>query len=500
MDEQSPKISDQDRGKKFKEIFETLNKCKKRLDKLKITRSLTSSEEIQLTEVNKKLDAFTVKCRMFIKPRKNGPGKFMVEEYVKWCSYQISDPGKMPSPGQRHNPPPAISEIQGDQNQHYSMMSSKMYHPGQRTRQEAEGMFRNQINGNTVIKGVKRHPFIYNEQMGQMDPRKAVDYSMDTTPKEYHNQMMRQRSPSGWPHSYSMQEQFPEYRGDGRMVPIEPLSRGTPFGLNNQSINSYQFNSYELPPRSPIIVARRKNQSPPIEQPRSRPSPFIGGNRGYPSYEMPEYSAEFRHPNSYGSSYGNGAAYRNETEQQPRHESLNTVFKNEGEYSTGDDPRAMATHHPNCSSVQYPPRGVPPYSMDYRPPVESTSPSTIPKQEAKFYRNSLDEISKIKRKKLSDIDKDNATKNKKMQDAFLCHLDSVMHKTMMTVSEAAKCNPEKNIKLTDIIQGFNNSVSESDTISIPHDSEPQISKDFSYHSKRVNLLEDDKLFDGSFFF
>lgn len=81
-------LSNREKGEHLKEIFESLNKSKKRLERLKSTRNLSVSEEKELQEVILRLKSFYEKCKMFIKFRKNGPGKFVVEEYLKWCNFQ----------------------------------------------------------------------------------------------------------------------------------------------------------------------------------------------------------------------------------------------------------------------------------------------------------------------------------------------------------------------------------------------------------------------------
>lgn len=91
MDQSSQNLlSDREKGERLKEIFETLNKMKKRLERLKATRTLSPAEMKEYAEVSVKLGSFHEKCKNFIKTRKNGPGKFMIEEYLKWCSSQKS--------------------------------------------------------------------------------------------------------------------------------------------------------------------------------------------------------------------------------------------------------------------------------------------------------------------------------------------------------------------------------------------------------------------------
>lgn len=87
MDPSSEKlISDRAKGEKLKFIFETLNKDKKRYDRIQATRILSSDETQEYEEICRKLKSFHEKCSIFIKTRKNGPGKFLVDSYVNWCN------------------------------------------------------------------------------------------------------------------------------------------------------------------------------------------------------------------------------------------------------------------------------------------------------------------------------------------------------------------------------------------------------------------------------
>jgi len=82
------KLDDVEKGERLKCIFEILNKDKKRYERIKNNRSLSSAEQKEYEECCSKLTSFYEKCRAFIKPRKNGPGKFMVQAYVNWCVNQ----------------------------------------------------------------------------------------------------------------------------------------------------------------------------------------------------------------------------------------------------------------------------------------------------------------------------------------------------------------------------------------------------------------------------
>lgn len=87
MDTSSDKfISDKAKGEKLKFIFETLNKDKKRYDKIRDSRGLSLDENQEYEEICRKLKSFYEKCSIFIKTRKNGPGKFMVDFYINWCN------------------------------------------------------------------------------------------------------------------------------------------------------------------------------------------------------------------------------------------------------------------------------------------------------------------------------------------------------------------------------------------------------------------------------
>lgn len=89
MDQSSQKhLEDIEKGERLKSIFEMLNKEKKRFERIANSRQLTEIERREYESICSKLHAFYEKCRAFIKPRKNGPGKFMVEGYVNWCVMQ----------------------------------------------------------------------------------------------------------------------------------------------------------------------------------------------------------------------------------------------------------------------------------------------------------------------------------------------------------------------------------------------------------------------------
>lgn len=90
MERNSQSLSNREKGERLKEMFETLNKSKKKLEKAQSTRKLSMEEYNELGNIEARLQKFYEKCKMFIKFRKNGPGKFMVEEYLKWCLNQDS--------------------------------------------------------------------------------------------------------------------------------------------------------------------------------------------------------------------------------------------------------------------------------------------------------------------------------------------------------------------------------------------------------------------------
>lgn len=92
MDQNSEKqLNDIEKGERLKYIFEILTKDKKKYERTKNTRALTNAEQKDYDNTCAKLCSFYEKCRIFIKPRKNGPGKFMVQAYVNWCASQRKD-------------------------------------------------------------------------------------------------------------------------------------------------------------------------------------------------------------------------------------------------------------------------------------------------------------------------------------------------------------------------------------------------------------------------
>lgn len=80
-----------ERGEKLSELFDALNKKRSKLERQKHFRELSENEKIELEAIISKLSTFNEKCRQFIKKRKNGYGKFMVDEYVRWCSNLKND-------------------------------------------------------------------------------------------------------------------------------------------------------------------------------------------------------------------------------------------------------------------------------------------------------------------------------------------------------------------------------------------------------------------------
>ncbi|ELA42745.1 uncharacterized protein VICG_00060 [Vittaforma corneae ATCC 50505] len=95
-------LDDVEKGERLKCIFEVLNKDKKRYERIKNTRTLSEAEQKEYDDVCTRLNSFYEKCQAFIKPRKNGPGRFMVQAYVNWCASQniIAKQGKS-----HHDPP-----------------------------------------------------------------------------------------------------------------------------------------------------------------------------------------------------------------------------------------------------------------------------------------------------------------------------------------------------------------------------------------------------------
>lgn len=83
--------NDRANGERLKMIFEDLNKEKKRYERLQNHRELSLDEQKEYVALCTKLRIFCDKCKLFIKPRKNGPGKFLVDTYVKWCENQRSN-------------------------------------------------------------------------------------------------------------------------------------------------------------------------------------------------------------------------------------------------------------------------------------------------------------------------------------------------------------------------------------------------------------------------
>lgn len=81
-------LDDAGKGERLKCIFEILNRDKKRYERIKSTRNLSQAEQKEYDDICVRLNIFYEKCHAFIKPRKNGPGRFMVQAYMNWCASQ----------------------------------------------------------------------------------------------------------------------------------------------------------------------------------------------------------------------------------------------------------------------------------------------------------------------------------------------------------------------------------------------------------------------------
>ncbi|KAI5173414.1 hypothetical protein PAEPH01_1957, partial [Pancytospora epiphaga] len=73
-----------EKAERLKYMFDGLNKQKKKYERIQMARVLTQTELEQYNEVSQKLDNFNLMCKNFIRPRKNGVGKFSVEDYISW--------------------------------------------------------------------------------------------------------------------------------------------------------------------------------------------------------------------------------------------------------------------------------------------------------------------------------------------------------------------------------------------------------------------------------
>lgn len=75
-----------EKAERLKYMFDSLVKEKKKYERFKCTRGLNMTETKHLEDVKRKLENFIEKCKNFIRPRKNGAGKFSIEDYVGWYS------------------------------------------------------------------------------------------------------------------------------------------------------------------------------------------------------------------------------------------------------------------------------------------------------------------------------------------------------------------------------------------------------------------------------
>ncbi|KAI4290935.1 hypothetical protein PAPHI01_0209 [Pancytospora philotis] len=87
-------MSLKEKAERLKYMFDALNKQKKKYERLRVGRGLSKPEYEQYVEVMTKLENFNEKCKNFIRPRKNGAGKFSVEDYLSWSREQMVSMGK----------------------------------------------------------------------------------------------------------------------------------------------------------------------------------------------------------------------------------------------------------------------------------------------------------------------------------------------------------------------------------------------------------------------
>lgn len=73
------------KAERLKYVFDELVKQKKKFENIISTRGLKSEEHEQYVITCSKLNNFNEKCKNFIRPRKNGVGKFSVKDYITWC-------------------------------------------------------------------------------------------------------------------------------------------------------------------------------------------------------------------------------------------------------------------------------------------------------------------------------------------------------------------------------------------------------------------------------
>lgn len=85
-----------EKAERLRYMFDTLVKQKRKYDRLRTTRGLNLKESQQFSEISEKLKNFTERCKKFIKPRKNGFGKFSVDDYVNWYSRDLPNFGPSP--------------------------------------------------------------------------------------------------------------------------------------------------------------------------------------------------------------------------------------------------------------------------------------------------------------------------------------------------------------------------------------------------------------------
>lgn len=396
MQENSKSIlTNKEKGEHLKEIFESLNKIKKRLERLKSARKLNNTEEAELQEVTIKLKSFYEKCKMFIKFRKNGPGKFMVDEYLKWCNSQKPYPQYGNSQyksslecvkSENHMPArPYLSTEPQQINNQYPIANRSMQ-PAEYAKSEEiyrAKYYRNQphlprMGFNQSVPECREH--------GYLDPRREHELNSVTSYSRYPNGMN-----SGRIANDSIR------RGLGAIEPLQgPLA--SPRQLPQ---NAYPGPYFRSPPLNYIpavagvgpvpvkTVARRGNYS------QSRP--------GQASNLEPVARPDFQdpRPQQFSSASPERQAFQSKSPQNS--ESPKTGFferapiQNAHEYSN-IRPQAYSPFAGNSNpGLSYPPKGPNPFvsSMKFNSsPVISSNPKSdiLPDLMAKPYSNKILEL------------------------------------------------------------------------------------------------------------
>lgn len=230
MGENSEKpLNDIEKGERLKCIFESLNKDKKRYEKIQAIRTLSQEEKNEYENICTRLNSFYKKCGLFIKPRKNGPGKFMTQMYINWCLAQkaLDDNAPYQMNQESQYQKAKIFNNQSKLNPNEQMAINN--YPS------VQSQMPNKVNMNFEVNprhmgynkdsdSIRSNNYLSNREEDRME--------YQTAPIKDVNQMPRRRE-----HDYRQEDNYPyyfkeEYRSPKMTNPISSVNRSQPYSSN----------------------------------------------------------------------------------------------------------------------------------------------------------------------------------------------------------------------------------------------------------------------------